>query len=64
MKYTKCVPYINPFYASHFLNLRNSANHEKVDRLSAKGEILIGGIVSLVYNLFSIDVEIIKISNS
>ena len=41
-----------PFYATqiinHFLNSRISANLDKVDALSANGETLIKGIVSLL----------------
>ena len=48
MKFGKCLSFpsqiINPFL--------NSANHNKVEQLLANGEILIKGIVSLLYNLF------------
>jgi hypothetical protein len=52
MKYTKCLSTLLPLYAtqmiSPFCNSRISANHGKVERLSANGEIFIKGIVSLL----------------
>ena len=46
------MSYIPPFYATQiinpFLNLRISAYHDKVERLSVNDEILIKGIVSLL----------------
>ena len=52
MKNTKWLSYQLPFYAAQkvnpFLNSINKANHDKVERLSANGEIIITGIVSLL----------------
>jgi len=53
------MKYKNVFHAvpatqvnSPFLNSRTLANNDKVERLSANLEILIKGIVSLLWNLF------------
>ena len=49
---THKMSFITPIHATQiikpFLNLKISANQDKVDGLSAKGEILIKGIVSLL----------------
>jgi hypothetical protein len=72
MKYCKCLSYPLPFYATQnvtiyigndatqkdtrFLNSRISANHDKVEELSANHEILINGIVPLLQkSLLSLD---------
>ena len=51
MKYSKNLSYSIPFYPNQtinpFLNLRNSVNYDKVDRISVN-EILIKGIASLL----------------
>jgi hypothetical protein len=48
----------HPLYAAKiifpFLNSRISAKHDKVDELSANGEILLKGIISLLYNLLDL----------
>ena len=56
MKCSECLLIPLPFFATKiinpFLNSRITANHDKVGGLSANGEILIKGIVFLLYNLF------------
>ena len=56
MKYVKFLSYPLPFCATQinnpFLNSWISANHDKVEILFSNDEILIKGIVSLLYNLF------------
>jgi hypothetical protein len=51
MKYSKCLSYPLPFYATHkinvFLYLRIPTNPEKVEGLSANGKILTKGSDSL-----------------
>ena len=48
MKYSKWLSYPLPFYGTqiinHFLNSSFSANRDKVERLSADGEIFIKGL--------------------
>ena len=55
LNYKKCLSYL-PFHLSQiiypFLNSSISSNHNRVERLSANGEIFIKGIASLLYNLF------------
>ena len=57
MKYSNYLSNLLPFYSTQiinsFLNLRISANYNKVERPSANGYIHIKWIVSLLQNLFS-----------
>jgi len=48
MKYTKSLACHLSQIINSFLNSRISANHDKVDGLSANGEILIKEFVSLL----------------
>ena len=56
-KYTKCFSYPLSFYATQivnpFINTRISANHDKVDELSANGVILVGDCFSSLESLLN-----------
>ena len=67
MKYTKCLSYPPSFYATQLitpsLNSWSSANHDKVKRLSANGEMIVSLMYVhrsffLFYSLYSIEKQI------